>query len=53
LRFWSTTALIFNAATMAPAVESSWAEVLDSAGVMVGEHARVLQSTSSKSQEAK
>ncbi|WP_139143394.1 hypothetical protein [Janthinobacterium sp. HH104] len=53
LRFWSTTALVFDAATMAPAVESNWAEVLASAGVMAGEHAYMLQSTSSKSQEAK
>lgn len=53
LRFWSTTALVFNAATMAPAVESNWAEVLASAGVEAGEHAHLLQSTSLKSQEAK
>lgn len=53
LRFWSTTALVFDAATMAPAVESNWAEVLASAGVMAGEHAYMLQFTSSKSQEAK
>ena len=51
LRFWSTTALIFDDAAMAATVESSWAEVLESAGILVGQHAHVLQSTSSRSQE--